>query len=166
MIAKAWYVVFCKAQKESDAQEHLERQGYEVFLPYMQVKKRQRGAYKNVTEPMFPRYLFIRLDRENDNWSPIRSTRGVISMVRFGTEYARVSDALIASLFARVTAEESPKGPLFVEGESVRVIDGPFEGYEAIFTAQKGQERAIILLSLIQKEMNVQINVDQLEKIS
>ena len=47
---------------------------------------------------MFPRYLFIQLDRENDNWMPIRSTIGVQNLVQFGGIAARVPDNLISDL--------------------------------------------------------------------
>mgnify|MGYP000091062149 CR=1 FL=1 len=90
MSDKAWYLVYSKPQQETVALRNLEQQDYHAYLPCLTEKKRVRGVYKSVTGPMFPRYLFIELDSQFDNWSPIRSTRGVSGLVRFGQQAARV----------------------------------------------------------------------------
>jgi transcriptional antiterminator RfaH len=67
----------------------------------MRNRKRVRGRYRSLVEPMFPRYLFIQLDDEGDDWGPIRSTIGVANMVRFGMMPARVPDGLVQLLRGR-----------------------------------------------------------------
>ena len=49
---------------------------------------------------LFPGYLFIHLDKKQENWSPIRSTKGVLNFVRFGLNYAQVPDTVIEFLKA------------------------------------------------------------------
>ena len=93
-----WYVIQCKGGESFRASEHLDNQGYEVFHPVLEVQKRRRGKLVWVAEPLFPHYLFIRLDRLASNWRPIRSTRGVLRLVGFGHEPVAVQDALIETL--------------------------------------------------------------------
>ena len=93
-----WYVIHAKPRQEARALENLERQGYEAWLPMLTVQKILRGRVADVTEPLFSRYLFIRLDTVQSNWSPIRSTLGVSRLVTFGNQPAVVPDALIDDL--------------------------------------------------------------------
>src|SRR3989338_3344929 len=95
---KSWYLIYSKPQQERMAEENLERQGYQVYLPFIELRKRRGTQYKIITEPLFPRYLFIYLSDQTDNWGPIRSTYGVTSLVRFGGIPASVPDVLIDTL--------------------------------------------------------------------
>ena len=79
-----WYVIHTKPRQEQRALENLQRQGFEAWLPMISLEKVRRGHLAQVVEPMFSRYLFIRLDTVQTNWSPIRSTLGVSKLVAFG----------------------------------------------------------------------------------
>ena len=52
---------------------------------------------------------------------------------------------------------------LIVEGQQVRIVEGPFKGYEAIFKSKSGQERAILLLKIAQNMSKIQIDIDKIE---
>ena len=75
----AWFLVRSKPRQESVALTHLARQGYESYLPLFATEKLVRRKSTVVQEPMFARYLFVRLDTtgQGQSWSPIRSTVGV-----------------------------------------------------------------------------------------
>lgn len=162
---KAWYLVCCKSRQERLAQENLERQGFKTYLPLM--RQTRRRAYRRVTviEPLFPRYLFIHLDAEKDNWSPIRSTLGVASLVRFGTQMAQASDTLINELQTHEAPDGLHNSPIrsFKKGEKVHIEEGPLAGYEAIWLARNGKERAQILLEIMGKQTKIEINENWLE---
>jgi transcriptional antiterminator RfaH len=51
-----WYVVYSKPKQERVALENLKQQGYDVYLPLMRNRRRQRGRYITLIEPMFPPY--------------------------------------------------------------------------------------------------------------
>lgn len=163
-----WYLVHCKPRQERVAEGHLARQGYEVYLPLFRQARRRQGRRVSTVGPMFPRYLFIHLDSRTDNWGPIRSTRGVSALVRFGQEPARVPDGLISFLRGR----EDEKGIQTVQieefraGGRVRVTEGPFAGYEGVYVARSGKERVVVLLSILGQETRTQIESMVLEPIS
>lgn len=161
---KRWYLVYAKPQKEELARVNLERQGYPVYLPRMRTPRRRTGKRIIRVEPMFPRYLFIRLDTEHDNWAPIRSTLGVANLVRFGMYPSPVPDELIAAIRARDNESGIQDMPLnsFEQGQKVRIEEGPFMGYEGIFLARSSEERVLILLDIVGKAAKAQINVEHL----
>ena len=70
-------------------------------MPLVRQVRRRLGRRVSVIGAMFPRYLFVRLDSDTDNWAPIRSTLGVVSIVRFGHEPARVPDRFVDYLRSR-----------------------------------------------------------------
>ncbi len=150
---KKWYLVYAKPRQERVARTNLERQGYETYLPLSRETKRRRGRATEVIAPLFPRYLFIHLDSQTDDWGPIRSTLGVVSLVRFAYQPAQVPDDLVAALRARENAEGLVAIPrdVFKRGGRVRITDGSFMGYEGIFLAPTGRDRVVILLDIMGK---------------
>ena len=162
---KAWYLVYSKPQKESIARENLERQGYHSYLPLMRIRRRRSGRYVSIVEPMFPRYLFVHLSDETDNWGPIRSTIGVANLVRFGMHAARVPENLITLMQERdQQGIQVLKSPEVNPGDHVRIVQGVMAGYDAIFQARTGKERVILLLQLAQdKTARIQVNADDIE---
>lgn len=163
-----WFAVFSKPRREMEATEQLERQGFTTFLPRVRVRRRLRGQWREVVEPMFPRYLFLRATLGEDNLAPVRSTRGVVGLVRFGGEPPRpVPDPLIAEL-QRLCAV--PDGALdlpepLVPGSRVRILEGPFAGYEADLLSQDGEHRARVLLTMLGQSHAVQMPVDILTPV-
>jgi len=159
----AWYLVYSKPRQEKSAFFNLSRQGYTVYFP--QVLRKSRAKQASTTQPAFPRYLFIRLNDETDNWSYIRSTKGVSNLVRFGDYLARVPDGLIAAL----RGMENEQGirelyePAFQRGDHVRIAHGALKGYEAIYQASAGHERVRLLLDAVGTNARLEIDESQIE---
>jgi transcriptional antiterminator RfaH len=167
-IAKTWYLVTTKVRQERLAKENLDRQGYEVYLPMLRVRRKRRGKFVHVVEPMFPRYLFVRLDQKYDNWSPIRSTYGVSGIVYFGSIPARVSDELIGALKQKADENgvQTLLEPELQVGDSVRIAEGVMAGYEGIIHAKNSKERILILLDIAGKYTKVDVSIEHIERSS
>ena len=158
-----WYVIHCKGGESFRAAEHLANQGYAIFHPVLKVQKKRGGKLVWLDEPLFPHYLFIHLDRVASNWRPIRSTRGVLRIVTFGQHPLPVDDELIATLRNHATAsEENSVNVYFKAGENVEITDGPFKNLQAVFANHKGEERAIVLLNLLNRQQRLEIPVTSL----
>ena len=158
-----WYAVHSKPKQELRAVENLENQGFESWLPMLTVEKLRHGRLTEVVEPMFSRYLFIRLDTEHSNWSPIRSTIGVSRLVSFGNRPAPIADTLIQAL--RQLPERAPER-LFRVGQDVSFIDGPLKGLQGVYQAESGEARAMILVELMSKQHLITANVRDLHPLS
>jgi transcriptional antiterminator RfaH len=145
-------------RQERCAQENLERQGYTCFLPQMRVEKLRRRALVVAQEPLFPRYLFIRLDAglKVKGWSPIRSTLGVTQLVTFGNQPAKLSDGLVGAIRARTEDAFAPK-EFFEAGQALVVADGPFIGLDAIYQMRDGEGRVTVLLNILSKPVQLSI---------
>lgn len=165
---KCWYLVYAKPRQEQVARENLERQGYETYLPLIRKLTRRAGRRVVSIGPMFPRYLFIRLDEHTDNWGPIRSTLGVASLVRFGQLPARVPEGLVAALRSREDEQgfqPSPASDELRPGARVRVLEGSLAGYEGVFVARNGRERVVLLLEIMGKTARTALDAVSVEKV-
>ena len=161
---RAWYLIYTKPRAESVAEENLQRQGYETYLPLIQTKRRKNGRYVVVVEAMFSRYLFINLSLTTDNWSPIRSTIGVANMVRFNGLPSMVPTPLIESIKSMEDEQglHTMQEKEFQVGDMVCIIDGIFAGLKGIFQARTSQERVIVLLDIAGQFTRVSMNKNEL----
>ena len=158
---KHWHVVYTQPRNEVLACEHLERQDFEVFLPRYLKRRSHARIVDMVPAPLFPRYLFAAIDCAA-GWRPIRSTRGVIDLVRNGDQLARVPEDVVEELRLRcdrqgfvLLARQLDLSP----GQRIRIDSGAFAACEAIFEAQTDQGRIKVLLSLLGREVVLDVPI-------
>ena len=153
---RRWYLVQCKPGESFRALAHLENQGYVCFHPTHPVKRKVRGEIQIRIDALFPHYLFVLLDK-NDNWGPLRSTRGVNCLVRFNGVPASLSEQQIENLRQLcATFYQKQEAPLYQVGDRVVIQDTCFKDLEAIITATKGDERVILLLNLCNQTQHIE----------
>ena len=148
---KNWYLVKTKPRQENVAIKNLENQDYTSYCPI--------GTINNRHVVLFPGYIFIHLDKKKDNWSPIRSTKGVVNFVRFGLYFAQVPDIVIEFLKANelINKEKFINLNKFKPGEKVQITDGVFKNCVAIFKSFKSEERLILLMNLLGQQQTINI---------
>ncbi len=161
-----WHLLHTKPRQEKFALRNLEEQGYQCYLPTLPSEKIRQGAVTINEEPLFPRYMFVRLGGEDSGKSaaPVRSTKGVSQLVRFGDQPAIVGDDLVNHLRAREAANKDTPKPLFKPGERVRLTEGVFTGIEGIFHMAEGERRVMVLIQLLSKPVCVQVATSSLVK--
>jgi transcriptional antiterminator RfaH len=151
-----WLVVMTKPKMETAAQEHLMRQGFEVYLPLWTELKRQRGVWQTIQAPMFPRYMFVRPGHAEQSLAPIRSTWGVSQLVRFGAEPAWAGEGLIHEIRQVERSQDRLRQGLtpFKKGDQVLVMHGPFKGVSAEVLSCD-QQRVILLLQVLGRTQHI-----------
>lgn len=158
-----WYVVYTKPRQEHTALHHLVRQHFEVWLPLMG-KWIRRGAERVcVTEPMFPRYLFLRTTQREQSLASVRSTIGAVGLVRFGERSPTLDDKTVATLRQLADATREPPG-VPSPGSRVRVMAGPLAGLEALVVASAAR-RVEVFLGLLGREMRVSLSPGLVEAL-
>ena len=160
-----WRVILCKPRRERQAEDNLKRQGYDVYLPCMANKRRRDGRWVDTVEPLFPRYMFLDAREGTRNFTPVRSTLGVVDFVRFGGVPALVPEHVIAALRDRadpVSALHLVRSSPFRAGERIRFAAGPLTGLEGVFEMDSGAARAIVLLDFLGKTNRLMVSCDWL----
>jgi len=162
----SWYVIHSKPRKENQVNAYLRAQGLETFYPTLHVQPVNPRASR--IRPYFPRYLFVHADLDAVGVSVLQWVPGAIGLVSFGGQPVPVPAHAVHELKRRV-AEIRAAGGLVLDGlqpgDAVRITQGPFAGYEAIFDARlSGAERVQVLLTMLGRLVKVQVNAGAIEK--
>ncbi|QSP94493.1 transcription/translation regulatory transformer protein RfaH [Marinobacter salinisoli] len=157
-----WYAIQHKPTQGDRALQHLQNQDIRCFYPKIEVEKVKAGKRIRKLEPLFPGYLFVNLEKTDPVWAKLRSTRGVIRVVGFANRPAPIEDEVIQYIKGGLDRVAEAGG--IKEGEPVELDDGPFKGINAIFQAYDGEERAIVLISFMQKQQLVKVPVASIRR--
>jgi transcriptional antiterminator RfaH len=163
-----WFAVVTKPRQERIALQNLQRQGFECFLPMAEnTYQRRSKKHQKIIEPLFPRYLFLNAIADTQNLAPVRSTKGVISMVRFGTELAVIPEHIINAIKQRMETDTGLIKIKSIEikaGDKVKIFDGPLTGLNGIVTEKSSEKRALILMELLGRPTKVQVETAILQR--
>jgi transcriptional antiterminator RfaH len=157
-----WYAVKTRPRQEHIALRNLENQGYMAYLPYLWLNRRHRGQWQWHQEVLFPGYLFICVDTASQNVAPVRSTLGVIGLVRFGDHLVSIDKGIIQHLKAQeaIQATQSPVSPLFKPGDRLTITGGPMAGISAVFHMEKSTDRVMVLVNILGGTKPVAVDIN------
>lgn len=162
-----WYVVQTQQRGEAHAARELANQAFEVFLPRYQKKCRHARKVTLVAAPLFPNYLFVRLDPQRQRWRSINGTRGVSRLIASQDGPIPVPDALIAVLRTRLDAQgfvTMSLRPDFAPGEAIRIRSGSFAEAIGLFDGFRDHDRVAVLLELLGGKVRVVLDEDLVER--
>ena len=150
MVAK-WYALRSKPRKENALYQQTLSRGYNVFYPQIRANPVNPRACR--VKPFFPGYMFINMDIGSVGLSTFRWMPYSVGIVCFGGEPSSVPDFLISEISQRTEllnqSAQDTQLP-FNHGDQVRIDEGVFEGYEAIFDeGLSGGKRVRVLLELL-----------------
>jgi transcriptional antiterminator RfaH len=165
-MSELWYALRVKPHKEKLVYHLLLAQDAQVYYPYYRVKPKNPRAAKE--RPYFPGYMFVHADLVQVGLHAYDWVPGAYGLVTFGGIPSVVPVALIQQLEKqlREMKEADLARRQFKPGETVRITEGPFAGYEAIFDLYlPGDERVQVLLAFLSHyPQPVQLDVTNVEK--
>lgn len=158
-----WYVVHTRARYEEIARRNLSQQGFTAYLPQYEKRRRHARRIDWVKAPLFPRYLFVAMDVALDRWRAVASTIGVTHLVCQGEWPAPVPDGIIEDLQARTGADgmiaAEPRVP-FKKGDALQVLSGALADRMGLFDCATDEERVILLLDMLGRQIRVELPMD------
>jgi transcription antitermination factor NusG len=152
-----WYVILVKPKHEKSVAEALACKGYEAFLPLFLARRRWLSASRDVSLPLFPHYVFCRMDPNHR--LPILEIPSVRTIVSFGRSPIPVDESEIQAVKAMVgSGLPVTPHPFLNAGARVRVTAGPLHGIEGILETVKGQDRLVVSVPLLHRSVSVEIH--------
>jgi transcriptional antiterminator NusG len=170
----SWYVVHTYAGYENKVKSNLESRIasmnmedriFECVIPMEDVIDFKGGKRVTVQKKVFPGYLLVRCELDDDSWRVVRNTPGVTGFVGLGAKPTPLSRKEVESILQVQPGgtEGAPKKarhrPMFEIGESVRVREGPF----ADFTDD--QMKLKVLVNIFGRETPVELEFSQVAKL-
>lgn len=174
-----WYVVHTYAGYENKVKTNLESrihtmqmEGkiFRVHIPMEDVMEIKSGKKQVVQKKVFPGYLLVKMEYDNDSWYVVRNTPGVTGFVSAGTgtKPTPLSKREVEKILA-VKKEDQAKPQVrlgFEEGDVVRIISGPFADFNGtISEINPDQAKLKVLVNIFDRETPVELGFDQVSKV-
>jgi transcription antitermination factor NusG len=162
--AENWYAAYTCVNQERKVAERLDRRGIEFYLPLYRTLRRRSDRRVALSLPLFPGYVFVHLSLPNR--AKVLEVPSVVRLV--GPQSAPVAlppdeiERLRKGLSGEVLAEPCR---YLTAGCRVRVVNGPFEGCEAVLLRRKQGLRAAISLDLIMRSFTIEVGEGDIERI-
>ena len=177
----SWYVVHTYAGYENKVKSNLESRIasmnmedriFECVIPMEDVIEFKGGKRVTVQKKVFPGYLLVRCELDDDSWRVVRNTPGVTGFVGLGAKPTPLSRKEVESILA-VQPEGTdgakktrPHRPMFEVGESVRVREGPFADFSGqIAEINEDQLKVKVLVNIFGRETPVELEFSQVAKL-
>jgi transcription termination/antitermination protein NusG len=177
----AWYVVHTYAGYENKVKQNLasrvrsmnvEERIFDVIIPMEDVIEFKGGRKVVVQKKLFPGYLYVRMDLDDDSWYVVRNTPGVTGFVGNGarpTPLSRreVEDVLGAGGKEEERPEKKARPRLeFDVGEQVRVTTGPFADFNGVISdIDVARSKLTVLVNIFGRETPVELELGQVAKL-
>ena len=172
MAEAKWYVVHtysgyenkvkANIEKTIENNKHLAEKILEVRVPMQDVVELKNGARKTVQKKMFPGYVLLNMEMNDDTWYVVRNTRGVTGFVGPGSKPVPLTEAEMKPLGIKTENVSID----FVEGDSIAVVAGVWK--DTVGVVQKldlGKQTATINVELFGRETPVEISFAEVRKL-
>ena len=175
-----WFVIHSYAGYENKVKTNLEsriasmnmeERIYEVVIPMEEVVEIKNGKKVVVQKKVFPGYLMVRLELDDDSWYVVRNTPGVTGFVGSGAKPTPLSRREVENILVIKVEGEEPirKSKPRMEhevGESVRVKEGPFADFTGtIAEINDVQLKLKVLVNIFGRETPVELDFAQVAKL-
>jgi transcription antitermination factor NusG len=167
----SWYVIHTHRMQEERVNNNLGTLGIETLIPRY-IKRRYNnytGEVTHIIKPFFPNYTFARFD-VSKLFHKVRLTRGVHSIVCYGTSPALVDDCIIAIIRSRIGEDGYIKigedGENLRPGDEVIIEDRLLKGFRGIFERETNDvDRVMVLLQTVSYQAHLVIEREVLKKV-
>lgn len=157
-----WLIAQIKPNSYDIAIKNLERQGFETFLPKMEITIKKKGKFINKGLPVFPGYIFVGFDPQSYSWNKINSTYGVLKVLAFNNKPSIISLSLILALKNRYEDKQEPIiNKSLQKGDLIKFYNGPFVNLVANIETVDPKDRIQVLLRVLGGERKLQISLKE-----
>ena len=172
MAEAKWYVVHtysgyenkvkANIEKTIENNKHLAEQILEVRVPLQDVVEIKNGAKKTVQKKMFPGYVLLNMEMNDDTWYVVRNTRGVTGFVGPGSKPVPLTEAEMKPLGFQAEIVSID----FAEGDSIAVVAGVWKDTVGVVSKlDYGKQTATINVELFGRETPVEISFAEVRKL-
>ncbi|CAA6801630.1 MAG: Transcription antitermination protein NusG [uncultured Thiotrichaceae bacterium] len=175
-MAKQWYVIQAFSGYEKYVQrtllERIERFGMEekfgsILVPTEEVVEMRGGKKRQSERKFFPGYVLVEMEMGDDSWHLVKDTNRVLGFIGGTSDRpAPITDAEADNILRSVSGEDAPKPKIMFEvGEVVRVVDGPFNDFNAIVEdVNYDKSKLSVAVQIFGRSTPVELDFFQVEK--
>lgn len=173
---KKWYVVHtfsghenrvATALKQRIESEHLENKIFDILVPTQEKIEIRGGKKEQVKEKIFPGYILVNMDLDDQSWLVVRTTQGVTAFVGMNNKPTPIPDSEVDSIVKFMTQGATPTfKDVFMVDDTVKIIDGPFTDFVGkVESVDKEKGKVRVLVSIFGRETPVELDFLQITKL-
>ena len=172
---KNWYVIHTYSGYEDAVAKNLkqrieslsmENKIFNVLVPKEKKIKIKNGKRKTVEEKIYPGYVLVEMIVDDESWYVVRNTPRVTGFLGAGTTPIPVSAADIADLQKRMDSGEPEFQIDFEIGAAVKILDGPFKGFEGkVSEIDQEKGKIKVLVNMFGRDTPVELDSLQIKKV-
>lgn|ERR1035437_50609 len=152
-----WFALRVKSRHEQLASTVLSGKVYEPFLPSYRVRRRWTDRIKETELPLFPGYVFCRMD--STDRLPVLTSTGVVGIVGIGKVPKAIEEEKIAAVRAVLRSGLlAMPWPYVHPGDGVRVDCGPLRGVQGAVESVNDRQRLVVSVTLLQRSISVELD--------
>ena len=175
-MAARWYIVQAYSNFEKHVQRSIEREAAEkgldhlfeeILVPTENVVEVRKGRKVESERKFFPGYVLVKVDLTDAAYHLVKNTPKVTGFLGSANKPRPVSDAEVARIVGQIQeGVDSPRPMITFEvGETVKVIDGPFQSFNGtVESIDEEQARLKVLINIFGQGTPVELNYVQVEK--
>jgi transcriptional antiterminator NusG len=171
----SWFVIHCYSGYENKVKHNLEQrietmemqdQIFAVEVPTEDEIEVKEGKRRTVQRRIFPGYILVQMQMNDDSWYVVRNTPGVTGFVGMGNKPTPLRTEEVHGIMRRMEAEAPKIKVTFRAGQKVRIIDGPFNDFMGIVDEiDIDRAKVRVFVSFFGRETPVELDFLQVEKM-
>lgn len=172
---RSWYAIHTYAGYEKAVERNLKQRIeslgmgdriFNVIVPTEKKIKIKRGKRVEEEERIYPGYVLVDMIVTDDSWYVVRNTPRVTGFVGSGVQPVPLSKEEIDSLFARMNRDTAKHAIDLLQGDAVKIVDGPFKDLEGkVEEVDEEAGKVRVLVSMFGRETPVELDFLQVDKI-
>lgn len=170
-----WYVVHTYSGHENKASAALKQRIaamnlsdkiFEILVPTRNIISVRHGKKEETKEKIFPGYMLVRMNLDDESWLAVRTTQGVTAFVGMGNKPTPISDSEVSAIMKFMKLEAPKFKTKFTTGEAVKIIDGPFADFlGTVESIDEAKGKVKVLVSIFGRETPVELDFLQVAKL-
>lgn len=174
-MSRSWYVIHTYSGYENKVKANLEHRInsmdmaekiFSVIIPMEDVIEYKSGKKVTTSKKVFPGYILVDMELEDDSWYVVRNTPGVTGFVGSPAKPTPLSHDEVDKIIKRQGFEKPKPKTEFFEGQTVKVTQGPLADLTGtIFEINLDQSKLKVLVSIFGRETPVELSFDQVAKL-
>ena len=172
---RLWYVIHCYSGQENKVrhaiEQRIETMGmrdkiYDVIVPTEEEIEVKDGKRRTVEKKVFPGYILVEMQMDEDSWFVVRNTPGVTGFVGMGDDPTPLRAEEVKQIMDRMSAESPKVKVTFKVGQKVRIVDGPFNDfYGTVSAIDPDRSKGRVLVSFFGRATPVELDFLEVEKV-
>ena len=174
-LGRRWYAIHTYSGYEENVSDALRRRIdslgmqdriFNVLVPIEKKIKIKNGKRKMVEEKIFPGYVLVEMQVEDESWYVVRNTPNVTGFIGTGTTPTPLSDKEVEALMKKMRAGDEASISIDLQiGMPVKIGDGPFKDFEGKVSEIDGARGKVkVLVSMFGRETPLELDFTQVKK--